>query len=227
MPQNDEHKATVHRCLLGTGDARAVAVEATQLVKLLQDIHNLSFLATAALGRLVMASMMMVADQKVKRARITLKVEGDGPLGEVVADAENRGKVRGYVKNPWVELPLSEKGKWNVSAGVGGNGYLTVIKDLGLKRPLISKVPLVSGEIAEDIAYYYAKSEQVPTAIALGVLQKPSLGVLSAGGLMVQLLPDADESFVGMLERLLEKCDSISRLAEQVGSSQDMLETIF
>lgn len=227
MPQNDEHKATVHRCLLGTGDARAIAVEATQLVKLLQDIHNLSFLATAALGRLVMASMMMVADQKVKRARITLKVEGDGPLGEVVADAENRGKVRGYVKNPWVELPLSEKGKWNVSAGVGSNGYLTVIKDLGLKRPLISKVPLVSGEIAEDIACYYAKSEQIPTAIALGVLQKPSLGVLSAGGLMVQLLPDADESFVGMLERLLEKYDSISRLAEQVGSSQDILETIF
>jgi molecular chaperone Hsp33 len=227
VPQNDEHKATVHRCLLGTGDARAIAVEATQLVKLLQDVHNLSFLATAALGRLVMASMMMVADQKVKRARITLKVEGDGPLGEVVADAENRGKVRGYVKNPWVELPLSEKGKWNVSAGVGSNGYLTVIKDLGLKRPLISKVPLVSGEIAEDIACYYAKSEQIPTAIALGVLQKPSLGVLSAGGLMVQLLPDADESFVGMLERLLEKYDSISRLAEQVGSSQDILETIF
>jgi len=227
MPEDREGKATLYKCLLGNGSARAIAVEATELVKLLRQMHGLSFLATAALGRLVMASMMMAADQKIERARVTLILEADGPLGKVVADAEGLGKVRGYVENPQVELPLSEAGKWDVKAGVGKNGYLTVIKDLGLKEPVISRIPLVSGEIAEDIAYYYAKSEQMPTAVALGVLQRPSLGVVSAGGIMVQLLPGSDESFAERLEELLRKHLSISSLVERASSPKDMLETIF
>lgn len=227
MSEDREAKATVYKCLLGNGSARAMAIEATGLVRLLRQMHGLSFLATAALGRLIMASMMMAADQKIERARVTLIIDADGPLGRVVADAEGLGKVRGYVENAQVELPLSEASKWDVSAGVGRNGYLTVIKDLGLREPVISKIPLVSGEIAEDIAYYYSKSEQIPTAVALGVLQKPSLGVISAGGIMVQLLPGAEESFVERLEELLRKYSSISSLAERASSPKEMLETIF
>ncbi|WP_213697282.1 Hsp33 family molecular chaperone HslO [Acetomicrobium sp.] len=227
MPESDAGKAVLHKCLLGKGDARAIAVEATGLVELLRQIHNLSFVATAALGRLVMASMMMAAQEKGERARVTLKIEGDGPLGEIVADAERAGSVRGYVSKPWVELPLSEEGKWDVSAGVGKRGYLTVIKDVGLREPVVSRVPLISGEIAEDIAYYYVKSEQMPTAVMLGVLQRPSLGVISAGGVMVQLMPGADEAFAEMLEELLKRHGSVSRLAESSQSPRDILETIF
>lgn len=218
--------AIVSRGLLAGGNLRIFAVKADDLVGESMARHKLSPLAAAALGRLMMAAMMMALDIKLKKARITLKMDGGGPLGLVVADAEPQGQVRGYVSNPGIILPPSEGGKLDVSSGVGRRGTLSVLRDVKLKEPLSSQVPLVSGEVAEDIAHYYLLSEQTPTAVGLGVLAAPGR-VLSAGGYMVQVLPDASETAVRMVEERIRSAPSVSRLLEAHPDARGAMEALF
>lgn len=181
------------------GQARIIAVDSTAAVAEALRIHNTSPVATAALGRTLTAAMLMSAGLKNDTDAVTLSIKGDGPIGGILAVADRAGNVRGYCSNPHVDLPLNEKGKLDVGGAVG-HGVLTVIKDLGLKEPYSGTTELVSGEIAEDVTYYYAVSEQIPSAVAAGVLvapqenELPGYGVAAAGGYMVQLLPGASDA---------------------------------
>ncbi len=218
-------EASVHRAVLGEGQARAFVVDATALVQRMQDVHRLSRLSTAALGRLAMGALMMAADQKIEGTRVMLRMEGKGPLGSVTVDAEARGVVRGYVEKGRVELPLNEKGKLDVSQGVGIPGLLTVVKDIRMKEPLRTSIPLVTGEVAEDLATYYVQSEQIPTAMALGVLLEKGR-VRSAAGYMVQLFPDSEEWFTRELEETLGGLPPVSTLGKECADPQELLQRV-
>lgn len=218
--------AVVSRGLLAGGRFRIFAVKADRLVDESMKRQNLSPLAAAALGRLMMAGMMMALDIKLSKARVTLKLDGGGPLGLVVADAEPQGRVRGYVEHPEVDLPPSSSGKLDVASGVGKNGTLVVSRDVRMKEPVSSQVPLVSGEIAEDIAAYYRFSEQTGTAVGLGVLARPGQ-VISAGGFMVQVLPGSEDSQVSIVEERVRNTPSVSRLLEEHPDARSAMEALF
>jgi len=218
--------AVVSRGLLAGGNFRIFAVKADALVADSMRRQKLSPLAAAALGRLMMAAMMMALDIKLKKARVTLKLDGGGPLGLVVADAEPQGQVRGYVAHPEVELPPSEAGKMDVASGVGRDGTLCVFRDVRLKEPLSSQVPLFSGEVAEDIAHYYRLSEQTATAVGLGVSASPGK-VLSAGGFMVQVLPGAEDSLIDTVEEKVRNTPSVSGFMEAHEDARTAMETLF
>jgi molecular chaperone Hsp33 len=159
---------------------------------------------TAALGRLLTAGSMMGNMLKGENHTITLRITGEGPAKAVVVAADSKGDVRGYTTDPVVEIPLKENGKLDVSGAIGKNGTLTVIKDIGMKEPYNGFLPLVSGEIAEDITSYFATSEQLPSVCALGVLVNPDISVACAGGFIIQLLPAADEETISKVEKCLE-----------------------
>ena len=218
-------EASVLRGVLAEGQARIFVVQATLLVQRLREIHGLSRLAAAALGRLSMGAMMMAADQKIEGTRVMLRMEGKGPLGGVVTDADAQGGLRGYVENPSVELPLSRKGKLDVSGGIGIPGLLTVVKDIRMKEPLQTSLPLVTAEVAEDLAAYYVQSEQIPSAVGLGVLVDGER-VRGAGGYLIQLLPDAEEAFIAELEKVLNDLPPVSSLAEEYGKPEDLFRRI-
>lgn len=210
-------KSRVLRGITAEGGARVLAVDSLSAVRSLKELHGLSVLSCAILGRLVSAAMMVAADLKVERGRVTLVLEGDGPAGRAVADAETRGLVRGFISAK--ELPYWTKGagKLDLSRAVG-RGFLEVIKDLGLKEPIRSRVELLSGEIAEDVAYYFAKSEQIPSACALGVRFSPGGEVLSSGGILVQVMPGASEEEISKIERSMGELSSPSALLERAES---------
>ena len=198
---NTENASRIPNLVTGIcagGQARVIAVDSTAAVAEALRIHNTSPVATAALGRTLTAAMLMSAGLKNDTDAVTLSVKGDGPIGGILAVADRAGNVRGYCANPHVDLPLNEKGKLDVGGAVG-RGVLTVIKDLGLKEPYSGTTELVSGEITEDVTYYFAVSEQIPSAVAAGVLVAPSendgpgYGVAAAGGYMVQLMPGASD----------------------------------
>ena len=189
---------------------KAMAISARDTVERARAIHNCWPVASAALGRLLMAASMMGAAMKEEEGAVTLRIKGGGPLGSLTAVSDSRGNVRGYVQNPDVDVPRRAKGKLDVGAAVGADGELTVIRDLGLKEPYIGSVQLVGGEIAEDVAAYFVESEQVPTACALGVLIAPDQTVQAAGGYLIQLLPGADEAVVSAVERGVSKLGAVS-----------------
>lgn len=189
---------------------KAAAISARDTVERARAIHDCWPVASAALGRLLMAASMMGAAMKEEDASVTLRVRGGGPLGALTAVSDSGGNVRGYVQNPAVDVPRKAKGKLDVGAAVGSDGELTVIRDLGLKEPYIGSVQLVGGEIAEDIAAYFVESEQVPTACALGVLIAPDQTVQAAGGYLIQLLPGADETVISSLERGVARLGAVS-----------------
>ena len=201
----------------------ATAVDTTDIVNKAEQIHTTSAVVTAALGRLLTASSMMGNMLKGKDNSITLRVQGGGPLGSLIAVADFNGDVRGYVTNPVVELPLNEKGKLDVGGAVGKEGNLYVIKDLGLKEPYNGMVPLVSGEIAEDITAYYALSEQTPTVCALGVLVNPDLTVKKAGGYIIQLLPAAEEATIDKLEDGIKDIESVTKMLLDGMTPEDII----
>ena len=180
------------RMITGDGSVKAIAITGKDLVERARQIHKLAPLATAALGRSLMGCSMIGATLKEEKGSVTLRIKGGGPLGSIIAVSDSQGNVRGYLQNGQVELPLKGPGKLDVGAGVGTDGFLTLIKDIGLKEPYVGSVPLVSGEIAEDLTAYFATSEQIPTACGLGVLVDTDQSVLCAGGYMLQLLPGAD-----------------------------------
>jgi len=205
---------------------RAFFARTTGMVSRAQEIHRLSPTASAALGRTLTAAAMMSRMLKENRGSITIQIKGDGPLGGIVAVTDSKANVRGYVHNPDVHLPLKEDGKLDVGGAVGRNGYLNVIRDLGLKEPYIGYVNLVSGEIAEDIAYYFASSEQTPTVIALGVLIDPDGSVSGAGGYMIQLMPGAGEDIIEFIEGKISRLGPVSKIISDGKGPEEILEMV-
>ncbi len=199
-----ETKDFIVRGVTRDGFIKAAAIESTQLVEHARQIHGTLPLATAALGRALTAASMMGDELKNENGSVTLQFRGDGPLGAIVTVSDSEGNVRGYVQEPGVELPLKAPGKLDVGAGVGA-GVLTVVKDIGEREPFSGKVELLSGEIAEDIAYYYVVSEQIPTVCALGVLVDVDQTVKQAGGYMIQLMPGAPEEIIFILEERIKE----------------------
>lgn len=198
------------RVIAKDAPVKAMAISGRDMAERARAIHDCWPVASAALGRLLMAASMMGAVMKGEEGAVTLRVKGGGPLGALTAVSDSRGNVRGYVQNPAVDVPRKAKGKLDVGAAVGCDGELTVIRDLGMKEPYIGSVRLVGGEIAEDIAAYYVESEQVPTACALGVLIAPDQTVQAAGGYLIQLLPGADEGVVSAVERGVARLGAVS-----------------
>lgn len=196
------------------GAAVCYAVDTTGMVARAETIHVTSAVVTAALGRLMTAASMIGAGLKDAGHSVTMRISADGPAGAVIAVADANGNARGYVENPVVELPLNQYGKLDVSGAVGKNGSLSVIKDLGKGEPSMGFVPLVSGEIAEDVTSYFATSEQIPTVCALGVLVNPDLTVKAAGGYMVQLLPGAAEEDIVQLEQNISGLSSVTNMLD-------------
>ena len=211
------------RCITSDGAIMASAIDSTDIVYKASKIHRTSPVASAALGRLLSATSMMGAMLKSKDASINLRVAGDGPLGPVIAVADSFGNVKGYVSNASCPSTHYENGKLNVSEAVGKNGVLNVMRDLGTGEPYIGQIELASGEIAEDIAAYYAQSEQIPTVCALGVLiDKESAQVMLSGGLLIQLLPGADDDTITKLEENISKLDSVTTMLAKGMSTLDM-----
>lgn len=202
----------LYRVISEDGSAFAAVLDAKDIVSQMEKIHSPSAVVTAGLGRLTIAASLMGYNLKGENDSITLRVDGDGPAGQLVAVADSNGNVKSCVTNPIVEIPLNTKGKLDVAGAVGKNGTLSVIKDLGLKEPYVGVIPLVSGEIAEDIANYFAASEQIPTVCSLGVLINPDLSVKSAGGFLIQLLPFADENCIDIIEKNIASLPPISSL---------------
>ena len=203
------------------GHIRAFAASTTELVEKARRIHGTSPVVTAALGRMLTANSMMGIMLKGVKETVSLQIRGDGPLESAVTVSDCFGNVRGYVTNPLVDIPPKYKGKLDVGGAIG-NGTLTVVRDMGLKEPYVGKVELKSGEIAEDIAYYYAVSEQVPSVVALGVLVDRDLSVKAAGGYIVQLMPDATEEEIAKIEGNLSGLAPVStQIAE--GYTPEML----
>ncbi len=214
------------RCITSDGAVMAAAVDASDIVFTAQRLHKTSPVATAALGRLLCAGSLMGANLKQKKARLNISVKGDGPLGTVLVVGDSDGNVRGYVTNPDCETTYYDNGKINVAAGVGKYGILGVIRDYGQGEPYIGQVPLVSGEIAEDITSYYATSEQIPTVCALGVLvDKEDERVLLAGGLLIQLLPGAGEDAIEKLEKNVADLEPVTTMFAKGYSILDICKT--
>ena len=214
------------RCITSDGAVMASAIDASDIVFKAQKIHGLSRSATAALGRLLCAISMMGAMLKQKDASINLRVSGDGELGPVIAVADSKGNVRGYVGNANCPTEYYNNGKINVSKAVGKNGVLNVMRDYGSGDPYIGQVELVSGEIAEDITNYFATSEQIPTVCALGVLINKEDGeVMLAGGLLIQLLPGAFEDTIEKLEKNLETLEPVTTMLAKGMSILDICKT--
>ena len=206
---------------------KAMAISGTSLVERARQIHDTWPVATAALGRLLMAASMMGNMLKEQDGSVTLRVKGDGPLGTVLAVSDSMGNVRGYVENPAVDVPRKSHAKLDVGSAVGPGGTLTVVKDLGLKEPYVGSIQLISGEIAEDIAAYFVESEQIPTACALGVLVQGGSGeVITAGGYLIQLLPGADEEAICKVERGLQKVGYVTGHLKQGKSALDLIRDV-
>lgn len=204
------------------GAIRVFSIVSTDLVSRAQQIHHSYPVATAALGRLLTgAAMMGAAGLKSDDDSITVQVKGDGPLGNIVAVTDCNAHVRGYVANPFVDRPLNDKGKLDVGGGVG-KGYLNVVRDLGLKEPYIGQVPLVSGEIAEDLTYYYAKSEQIPTCVALGVLVDTDNSAIAAGGFMIQMMPGSTDEMADRLEKIINELPPVTTLIHDGMTAEDL-----
>ncbi|MGB9812954.1 MAG: Hsp33 family molecular chaperone HslO [Thermovenabulum sp.] len=198
----------------------------TMLVEKARTIHNTLPTASAAFGRLLTASALMGLMLKGEKDTVTLRVDGEGISGTIVAHADSKGNVKGFIGNPSADLPLNEKGKLDVSGIVGNSGTLTVIKDLGLKEPYIGQVPLISGELAEDLTYYFAKSEQIPSCVALGVLVDTDSSIKASGGFIIQLLPESDEKAAIYIEEKLKEIKSITQLIENHITPEDILKEI-
>lgn len=203
------------------GTIRVFATVTTDLVNEMHRIHDTSATASAALGRLLTGAAIMGAQLKGEDDSITLQINGDGPLGTMIAVTDSSAHVRGYVANPHADLMPTAKGKLDVGGAVG-KGHLSVIRDLGLKEPYIGRIPLTSGEIAEDLTYYYAKSEQIPTAIALGVLVDTDLSIKAAGGYMIQLMPEATDETADRLTELIETLPPITDMIARGMEAQEI-----
>ncbi len=213
------------RATAANSQIRAFAATTREMVEEARKRHNTSPVASAALGRLMTAGAMMGSMMKGTKDMLTLQIKGDGPIGGVLVTADAAGNVKGYVDNPEVVIPANHLGKLDVS-GVIGAGYLQVIKDMGLKEPYSGQTELISGEIAEDLTYYFATSEQVPSAVGLGVLMNKENTVRQAGGFIIQLMPFAEESVIEALEKKLASVKSVTSMLDAGNSPEQILEIL-
>lgn len=218
-------KDRIIKCLAYEGKVSIKCINSTNLVEEARKIHDLSPVTTAALGRLLTMGSLMGSNLKEDDDKITLQIKSNGPIETMIVVADKLGDVKGHIKNPNIDIPLKPNGKLDVGTAVGKDGMLYIIKDIGLKDPYVGLTPLVSGEIAEDFTEYFAKSEQIPTAVALGVLVDKN-GVKSAGGYIVQLMPDATNDDITKLEDNLKNIAPISKLLEEEKSLEEIAEMI-
>lgn len=202
------------RCTAAGGQVRAFAAATRDLVEKARSAHDTSPVATAALGRLLTAGAMMGAMMKGEEDILTLKIQGDGPIGGLTVTADSHGNVKGYANSPQVMLPPSSSGKLDVGGAVG-SGTLSVIQDVGLKEPYVGQTALRSGEIAEDLTYYYAISEQIPSCVALGVLMNRDNTVRQSGGFIVQIMPGASEEVVAGLEARVTDLPPVTSMMDE------------
>lgn len=200
------------------GAVKMAVITARDTVQQAREIHDCSPTAAAALGRTLCAASLLGESMKEEKASLTIRINGGGPIGSVVAVSDSEGYVRGYVDNPQVHLPLRSDGKLNVGGAVGRDGTLTVSRDIGLKEPYIGSTALVSGEIAEDVTAYLLSSEQVPSACALGVLVDTDRSIKAAGGFLVQLMPGADDSLIDKLEENIFLMDQLTTILDEDGT---------
>ena len=204
------------------GEVRAYAARTTETVAEAQRRHGTWATASAALGRSMTATVMMGSMLKGD-AKLTVKIDGDGPLGHILVDADSDGGVRGYVANPKVDFPVNEQGKLDVRRAVGTNGTLTVVKDIGLREKFSGQVPLISGEIGEDFTYYLVTSEQVPSAVGVGVLVNPDHTIKASGGFILQMMPGVQERTISEIEERLKNIRPISTLIQEGLSPEEIL----
>ena len=214
------------RAISTDGLVQAAAICSRELTERARQIHHASPVATAALGRALAGASMMGNALKGQGASLTLQIKGGGPLGTVLAVSDAEGNVRGYVANPQVDLPLRDDGKLDVGGAVGGEGTITVIKDLHMKEPYVGTIDLLGGEIAEDVAAYYVESEQVPSACGLGVLIDRDRSVLTAGGYLIQLLPGAGEDVITKVEGGIYAAPSVTNLLKENSDPAVLLKTV-
>ena len=210
------------RAAAAGAQVRAFAASTRELAEAARRAHNTSPVATAALGRLMAGGVMMGMMLKGENDLLTLQISGDGPIGGITVTADSQGNVKGYVKEPQVMLPPSPKGKLDVGGAVG-KGMLRVIKDMGLKEPYVGQTMLQTGEIAEDLTYYFANSEQTPSTVGLGVLMERDNTVKQAGGFLIQLMPFTGEAVVNRLERNLAEFSTVTRVLEEGKTPEEML----
>ena len=214
------------RAITGDGLVKASAVTGRSLVERARNIHKLLPMGTAALGRTLLGCSMMGDMLKEEQGAVTLQIKGGGPLGTILAVSDHEGNVRGYVQNPQVELMEQRPGKLDVGAAVGTEGTLTVIKDIGLKKPYVGSIGLFSGEIADDLAMYFVESEQIPTACALGVLVGLDQSVTAAGGYLIQLLPGAGEDMISKIEAGVHAMGPVSAALAGGLDAEGLLRTV-
>lgn len=213
------------RATAADNQIRAFAITSKELVEHARQIHHTTPVATAALGRLLTGAAMMGSMMKGDSDLLTITMRGDGPINGVTVTANSHAQVKGFVGNPNITLPLNYAGKLDVGAAIG-YGTMTVSKDLGLKEPYNSELPLTTSEVAEDLTYYFAKSEQVPSAVALGVLIDKDYTVKQAGGFIIQLMPFAEDSVIRILEKKIETITSVTALFEEGYSPEQLLERV-
>ncbi len=213
------------RATAADNSIRAFAATTRETVEHARKCHNTSPVATAALGRLLTAGSMMGSMMKGKKDLLTLQIKGTGAIGGITVTADSMGNVKGYADEPVVLLPANEAGKLDVSGAIGP-GKLTVIRDIGMKEPYIGQTDLISGEIAEDLTYYYAASEQVPSSVALGVLMSIENTVKQAGGFIIQLMPETDDGIIDELEDRLKSVKPVTTMLEQGMTPENILEEV-
>lgn len=213
------------RATAADAQIRAFACTAREMVEKARQIHNTSPIITAALGRLLSAGAMMGSMLKGDKELLTLQIKGDGPVQGLIVTADSLGNVKGYPEVPDVILPANAQGKFDV-AGAVGKGYLSVIKDMGLKEPYVGQTELQTGEIAEDLTYYFATSEQVPSSVGLGVLMNRDNTVCQAGGFIIQLMPFAEDEVIEKLEKNLQKISSVTSILKEGNTPEQMLEIL-
>ena len=217
-----EKKDYMIRATASNAMVRGFAVTSRNLVDEARKIHSLSPICAAALGRLMSGALMMGDMRKGDKEALNINVEGDGPIGGLLVTVNNKGQVKGYVKNNAVVLPNNEAGHLNVGGAVG-NGTLTVIRDLGLKDPYVGTIQLLSGEIADDLTCYFVESEQIPSSVGLGVLVNKDLSVMEAGGFIVQLMPGATEDVISRLEQNIQNMKTVTDILREGKTPEDLL----
>ncbi|NLM34904.1 MAG: Hsp33 family molecular chaperone HslO [Clostridiales bacterium] len=208
--------------IIGTaaeGSVRFIAASTTNLVNEAVKIHGCSATAAAALGRMLTSGAMMATMFKNEKDVLTLQINGGGPAGSIVVTAYPDGRVKGYISNPHVDLPQNSQGKLDVGGAIGTNGMLTIIKDIGLKEPYVGQIPIVTGEIGDDLTYYFTQSEQTPTAVGVGVLVNNDLSVKVAGGFIIQMMPGASDLVADLVTYRLQEMKSIT---SQLNNGKDI-----
>ena len=213
------------RATAGNGSIRAFAATTRDLVQHAREIHHTSPVASAALGRMLTAAAMMGSMLKGEKDIVTLQIRGEGPLQGLVVTSDSHARVKGYVFNPNVEIPDLYPGKLNVGGAIG-NGYMSVIKDIGMREPYAGRIELVTGEIADDLTYYFAQSEQTPSAVGLGVLVETDTSIRRAGGFIIQLMPFCDEKVIEKLEQRLAEVNSVTAFLDEGLTPEQILEKL-